>query len=176
MLIMEEKIDIECKDIDENIITLSKKLCNYCGNILLEQLSETYKISLLKNTVDPLKKFKNMYQLFLVSYLNNIYLSLIKQNDKVIVQKFSDFKSFCNHSEICLLHIIKMICSEFVSVFDFNKLNYKNYETFVKTCCEQILSIEIVACQMLCETLTHKCKGIDISTCDPDEKLFFIEK
>ena len=161
---------------NNNISKLAEELSNYAKSIVLGQLSGAFKhTAQQKNDVNILKNFKLVYPLFLMNYLNIVYVSLIKKDNQTVADQFTKLKSYHNHSEVCLIHFTRMLCSEFVNAMLFDTLDYVNYDTFMMSCTLQLNILAIESVKLLEGSLSHECKGIDISTCDPNEKLFYLK-
>lgn len=154
---------------------LANSITDFVIQTLAGQLSGAYKCAIEQKNVSILKNFKTLYPMLSTEYLNAIYFTLIKKNDASIVASFIKFKSFCSHSEVCLIHIIKLICESIVNLFDFEKCNFANYKIFMTTCNTQLSGLKEQIKNILPTHLSHECLDIDISTCDPNEKLFTVE-
>ena len=160
---------------NNNIKKLAEEMANYAKNIVLGQLSGAYKQAIQKKDINILKMFAQYYPIILVEYLNIVYASLIKKDDKIVTDQYEKLKSYYNHSEVCLIHFTRMLCTEFVQCILFDAVDYSNYQSFMHSCTTQLNLISSESVKILEGGLTHECKGIDISTCDPNEKLFYIK-
>ncbi len=160
---------------EENLQKLSDDLTEFAINTLSGQFSGAYKIAIESKNVSILKNFKNIYPVLSAQYLNTLYSSLIRNDDLYVTETFKKFKNHCSHSEVCLLHIIRMLCDSILELFDFEKCNFSSYQLFMTTCTMQLNMIGNTSKEMLPNCLSHKCTGIDISTCDPNEKLFDVK-
>lgn len=158
-----------------NLQKLSEELSTFAMVTVKGQLSGAYKSAIANKNITILKNFKQMYPYFCAKYLNRLYSSLIKLDDEYVINSFAKFRACSDHSEICLLHMIRSLCEGFVTLLNFEQLNYASYDKFMETSEVQLTAFANVSNEHLQNNLNHVCNGIDISTCDPNEKLFFIK-
>lgn len=164
----------ENQENQEKLQCLFKELIYFSTETISGQLSAAYKYVIEKRDISILKNFKVLYPMFCAQYLNKVYTTLIKKDDDSIVNVFKKFKTFCSHSEVCLIHIIKSLCELMVQSLDFEKCNFSGYDIFMSTCRTQLFQISEKIDKMPSH-LSTQCKGVDISTCDPNKELFVIE-
>ena len=77
----------------------------------------------MKNHDLKLLQIKNIISLLnqsLVNYLNIYYKSLILEDNKYIIDYFTEMRNIHNHLEICLLNIILIIIQNIYNDFDRN--------------------------------------------------------
>lgn len=110
-----------------------------------------------------------------VKYFNNAYSSLILEDDPYIIEKFGEMHSELSHSYICLLNIVFALTTGLIQQLDRSKLNPLSYSDYMKSVEIQIKSCDIYTPSHLEQFLSHKCEGMDIKTCDPNEPMFFIK-
>jgi hypothetical protein len=112
---------------------------------------------------------------FNMNYYNQAYSSLIKKNDQYIVEKFGQMHKIMNHSYICLLNIMFRLTTEMLTIYDRNLLNITSYENYMKSVQAILNKCNEFLIEELPKMISHTCSGIDISTCNPDEPLFYIK-
>jgi hypothetical protein len=113
-------------------------------------------------------------QLFNVIYFNDAYRSLIRRDDEYIMRVFDKLHSFYNHSYICLLNITFFHTNTILEKITIDKLNLKDYETFmnsVSNCIKNNIASTNLR-EKFITSFNHKCEGIDISKCNPNEDMF----
>ena len=80
------------------------------------------------------------------------------------------------HSYICLLNIIFTFTSSLIDLIDRTKLDDSTYSNYMSSVENQIKQLEIFTPQHLEKFISHKCEGIDIKSCDPNEDMFYIKE
>lgn len=108
-----------------------------------------------------------------VNYFNLAYKGLILKNDAYIIKCFGEMHSVSGHSYICLLNIV---CSGYLKIHravDRTKLDVSTLERFQSSVEEQLAPLLAEFSKTLQTTLSHKCDGMDISTCDPNKPMFY---
>ena len=148
--------------------TLSDILVEFIENTILGQMSGCYKVGFGL-------KYTSIYQVTLVDYFNILYKSLILEDDKYVVEKFTKMQSFDNHSCICLLNILFYASIMTCSKIQESNLELNNgYEVYIDSCTKEIRKTTKEIKESLDKSISHKCTGIDIKTCDPNVEMFKI--
>lgn len=109
-----------------------------------------------------------------ISYLNDVYKSLILGDDAFVVRTFSEFASCTDHSPVCLLNLLAQIGKHIIET-DLPSLSSRNMDDLEKftTQVDKCLAISLSKVEAyLARNLNHTCKGIDIKTCNPNEPMF----
>jgi hypothetical protein len=107
-------------------------------------------------------------------YHNYAYKSLILDSDKYIFDEFGRMNEISGHSYICLLNITLNLCLLVEEKLDRNLLDdstYDNYMNVVRNYVKEILKV-----MNLEKFISHKCTGIDIKSCNPDEDFVVIKQ
>lgn len=121
--------------------------------------------------VDPM--FVNVRLSALADYMNVTYVSLILDDDEYVTNSFNKMDGL-KHSKICLLNILFAIIKKFYETNDYSIMKNNSYDSYMLSL-RMILYVKMNEVkEMLKETLNHKCTGIDIKTCNPNEPMFII--
>lgn len=155
---------------------LAKLLSDFCFNTIMGHESGMYK-ALKGESMDTLRTevTKSMIQLVTVDYLNKIFVSLIVNDDPYVVNKFDEMRKINNHSPICLLTIMMVYIMEIHLSLDRTKLDISTYEKYMDSVLLQLTPKFEEALNKLSGSISHKCTGIDIKTCNPALPLFFTD-
>ena len=113
---------------------------------------------------------------FCVRYFNLAYKSLITNEDPYFVSKFEEMHNELAHSYICLLNIIFTFTLSLIDLIDRTKLDDSTYSNYMSSIETQIKQFEIFTPEHLEKFLSHRCDGIDIKTCNPNEPMFYIKE
>ncbi len=158
--------------------TIVDLLKEFSKNTITGQLSACYKIvNKNKTDVSPVVLYKNMAPMCLMEYANSLYKSLILRNDEYVTKNFDDMKKVHDHSEVCLLHILFntwLVATQMIKD-DVIKCD-SDYDIFMNSCENELDRIFNKLGTHFKKLTKHKCTGIDIKTCDPNEKLFCVIK
>lgn len=117
---------------------------------------------------------KNVELKVCVEYFNSAYKSLILEDDPYIVEKFSQMHREHSHSYICLLNIIFNIATRVIEHIERKNLNTNSYSDYMESISREIKNLPFMSPLQLEQFVTHKCTGIDIKTCNPNEPMFYI--
>jgi hypothetical protein len=106
----------------------------------------------------------------IATYYNKCYISLIKEDDEYVIQKFKEMKEYKNHSEICLSNILFFKTLKIYKLMSVEKIDYSQHERYMKSTEKEIK--EKIKELNLIDKLSHECKGKNIKECNPNEKIF----
>lgn len=123
---------------------------------------------------------------YLIEYFNSGYRALIYSNngekkreedkDEYYQEQFGQMHAIKNHSYICLLNMVFAIAINIESMFDRLSFDITSLEAFENSVRLQFIIIFGTMKEKLIEQFNHECDGMDITTCDPEEELFFWTK
>jgi hypothetical protein len=117
-------------------------------------------------------KMKMLLQRTMMEYLNSAYRSLILKSDTYILNSFDAMKKEKSHSDICLLNMQMQLILNAIMAINRTNFNVSSYEEYMQSMVDSYEKyFDTVDFDKL---LNHECNGIDISTCDPNEPLFFV--
>lgn len=160
---------------------LVKIMCDFMTATITGHESAFYKAITAKMLGVDLSALKNaqltqcLIAPAMMNYMNGAYVSLIKNNDEYINDYFSRMQGVCGHSCICLLNIIFFTGLSIHMSLDRTNLDISSYDNYMKTVTNQLaITIEKTK-EILLESISHVCNGIDIKTCDPNVPLFSIK-
>jgi len=161
---------------------LIKIMCDFMRATISGHESAFYKAITAKMLGIDLSALKNAQLIeclitpAMTNYMNNAYVSLIKNNDAYIKEYFDRMQGICGHSCICLLNIICFTGLGVHMSLDRTNLDTSSYNNYMKTMTDQLeFAIEKTK-EALTLSISHVCKGIDIKTCDPNVPLFSTKK
>jgi hypothetical protein len=168
----------------DETIQLAKIIVEFCKNTVKGHESgffklisrETIPMSVSDLSVNNNVTIKNFIINATGKYLNSCYRSLIREDDPFIVNEFLNMTKIMKHSEICLLNIIFSVILKIHLELDRTKLNHSSYENYMTSVRDEINIKSSGICDILSNSLSHNCDGIDISTCDPDDDMFVFSK
>jgi hypothetical protein len=155
---------------------LAKLLCDFCFETITGHESGFYKLNQIKKL--PVANIVGDEMIILIKnvtlfYLNDAYKSLILKSDPYILAKFDAMCKINNHSEICLLNIIALTIINIHADLDRSQFDITSYDTYMKSVRDQLAFRFESVLNVLTNSISHTCTGIDISTCDPNEPMFF---
>lgn len=155
---------------------LAKLLCDFCFETMQGHESGFYKLHQIKKL--PIADLLGDEMIILIKnvtlyYLNDAYKSLILKSDPFILDKFDAMCKINNHSEICLLNIIALTIINIHVNLNRSKLDITSYDTYMNGIRDQLDSEFTSILNTLTNSISHTCTGIDISTCNPNEPMFF---
>ena len=153
---------------------LAKLICDFCFETMQGHESGMYKFLPTQDLDDLLTP--NM--IFVIkdatlNYLNEAYKSLILKSDPYIQDKFDAMCKVNGHSEICLLNIIAAFIMNIHISLDRSKFDISSYDTYMQSVMVQLNAKRETSLDTLSKSISHKCTGTDISTCDPNQPMFF---
>ncbi len=131
-----------------------------------------------------IRAHRQMAPQLLVEYMNSTYRYLILKSSDYTTNCFASMKSFHDHSEICLLHIIMDMSMRLLQLCDMQTLHssYKiqypkedftsNYDTFMMVRSAEYERQGAFLKEGLKYSMNHECHGRSIDTCDPNLPLF----
>lgn len=159
-------------------MSLPELIVDFCHETIIGHESAFYKVFAIKEKSPAILtsiQITGLIASATVTYLNNIYVSLITQNDPTtITEKFESMCKINNHSAICLLNIICTMITNLHLNFDREKLDTKTYDTYMMTVKKQLENTFASTIEILNKSISHQCGGIDIRTCDPTKLMFSI--
>ncbi len=150
---------------------LSNLIKEYCSKTILGAESGFFK------TLGPFAKEPQATFIlteYIGKYHNMAYKSLILDTDKYFVENYSKMNEISGHSYICLLNITLNICAILEQGVDRTKLDVSNYEKFIGSVENQINSM--LGKMNLAKFLSHKCSGVDIKSCNPNEDFVVMKR
>lgn len=164
---------------------LTDLIIEYIKKTIIGQESGFYKIA-AKIIEHPAGKFletKNLTNIYVVpillkaleSYFNNTYKSLVKRDDKYVIEIFDKMQSLMNHSAICLLNIIATFTANIYIEINRNNLNIESYNEYIKSFENEFTKICDKNKLSFIKCLSHNCNGEDITKLDPNIKMFTFE-
>ena len=143
---------------------LSVYIKEFCVNTILGSESGFFK-TFGKFAKEPQATF--ILSEYIAKYHNMAYKALILETDKYFLEEYGRMHEISGHSYICLLNITLNICAIIEQSIDREKLCIENYEQYMDSIKSQV---EVITGKMnLDKFLSHKCTGIDIKSCNPDE-------
>ena len=160
-------------------MSLPRLIINFCIYAIIEIESELYGSSAKsKESLAILKKVE-VFELItnaMTTYMNDVYVSLIKKNDSYFIEKMENICKVCDHSTLCILHFIHVVLkSMFTHMHLFRPmLNTKTYDTYMKDVKKCLHAVQDTFFNKLSqdELSSHQCETIDISKCDPNNLPF----
>ena len=107
-----------------------------------------------------------------LDYYNTLYKVLILKNDPDVLLSFADMN--CHHSKICLLNILLLLETKTHQSIHRSTGDISTRESWVKFIRDYLNGKDVREqnIQEIQASLNHECSGIDISTCDPNVKVF----
>lgn len=135
--------------------------------------SALYKSTKIQNhALEHLKQNETKSIIFMltIKYLNICYRSLILKDDNYVIDKFNEMIKYKKHSFICLLNIYARVMQMIIEMIDRSHLEVDSYEKYMDSYNTQLLMM--IGTMEFEKLVSHDCKGIDITICDPDKPLF----
>jgi hypothetical protein len=161
---------------------MTDKLANLMTNFICDTIrgyeSGLYKSFVMNNkNMNDILTHKMTFILvnFNVKYFNNAYSSLIRNDDPYIMEKFGEMHDVINHSYICLLNILFKLTTDIITSYDRSIFNVFSYDEYMKSVDIVLETCKKVLLDELPKMISHNCNGIDITTCNPNEPLFYIK-
>jgi hypothetical protein len=161
---------------------MTDKLANLMTNFICDTIrgyeSGLYKSFVMNNkNMNDILTHKMTFILvnFNVKYFNNAYSSLIRNDDPYIMEKFGEMHDVINHSYICLLNILFKLTTDIITSYDRSIFNVFSYDEYMKSVDIVLETFKKVLLDELTKMISHNCNGIDITTCNPNEPLFYIK-
>ena len=152
----------------EELATFIKQ---YCSNTILGAESGFFK------TLGPFAKEPQATFIlteYIGKYHNMAYKALILDTDKYFVEQYGKMNEISGHSYICLLNITLNICAILEQGVDRKKLDITSYDKYMESLTSQI---ELMLSKMnLAKFLSHKCTGVDIKSCNPNEDFIVLKR
>ena len=115
-------------------------------------------------------------------HLNELYIHLIKRDDKEITDIFDEFSKKTGHSHICLLEKVMNGMLKCLSSIRIKKLNIKQlddaektYKNYMTSLIVEISSFRDSMIDILGKSISHECKKSDITKENPREPLFTLK-
>lgn len=164
-----------------------KYIKEFLDNVIIGTERAVYR-SLVISSPSQLTSLKTPYAIGIISnaimfYFNEGYRALIystngsrkrKEDDDPyyynILSKITEHKS---HSYICLLNILFTLSINLENSLDRSKLDISSLDNYGKSVESQYEIIISTIKNGISGLFNHECNGIDISTCDPKEDLFY---
>ncbi|XWV25632.1 putative ORFan [Tupanvirus deep ocean] len=116
-----------------------KEVNNYIHQVISGFESGIYK-TINQNQPDKLKYLASKHQPFITifrdlheEYYTKTFNSIVNRNDKYVIDTFDGFQKKSNHSKQCLLNILANLVVSIHFNIDRNKLQYNNYDTYMKS-------------------------------------------
>jgi hypothetical protein len=146
---------------------MSEELIKYV-NMYIHQVisgfeSGIYKM-ILHNHPDKLKYLASNYQPFIPifrdlheSYYTSTFNSIVKRDDKYVVETFDKLQELSKHSKQCLLNILANLIVSIHFNMDRKKLQYTNQKAYLKSLQKAIN--EIISVVNMPKLFDHECKG-----------------
>lgn len=165
-------------------MSLPHIIFEFCKYIIIKNENDMFKN--IYNTETNLCENNQLIQAYIqistINYLNYVYKSLILKNNDYLVKYFDNMVSILNHSKICLLHIILNITIAIHLRIDRKNLQLINsnsldeiLNSYINSLINEINKSSDTVIDILTQSISHDCTGIDISTCNPDEDLFYVK-
>lgn len=118
----------------------------------------------------------------ITKHLNELYIHLIKRDDKEITDIFDEFSKKTGHSHICLLEKVMNGMLKCLSSIRIKKLNIKQlddaektYKNYMSSLIIEMGSFRDSMIDILNKSILHECKKSDITKEDPSKPLFTFE-
>lgn len=126
-------------------------------------------------TFDKLRNSKEVIPLIAFgasNYCNKLYKSLIIEDDPRTVNHFNEMTSILDHSCVCLLHLLFTVIMYVHTETPRSDLVIDSYDEYMRSVTDQIkIQLERFR-NSIHNSISHKCEGADIKTCDPNIPLF----
>jgi hypothetical protein len=119
----------------------------------------------LKYLADKYQPFITIFRDLHETYYTSTFNSIIKRDDKYVVDTFDKFQQLSNHSKQCLLNILANLIVSIHFNLDRKKLQYKNYHTYMVSLKKAI--DEIISVTNMPKIFDHQCNGLKDSELKP---------
>lgn len=111
----------------------------------------------------------------LINYLNYYFKSILLQNDKTVVDYFSQMQQVGGHSHVCTIQKIFEVTQFTVKTFTVSETDSIDEASFEKVVTEELKSFLIPSLEKV--VFEKKCKGpMNLEIFDPERPLFVISK
>ena len=154
----------------------------YVCNVIMGFESGMYK-TLLKEKPDRIELIKSKHHPFITifrdtheKYYTSTFNSIIKRDDKYVVETFDKFSELGNHSKQCLLGILANLIVSIHFNLDRSKLIVSSYDLYMQSLEEEILRTIFVI--QIDKLFDHICTGpndSDLKLIPDGEKFIKIE-
>ncbi|XWV26970.1 putative orfan [Tupanvirus soda lake] len=148
-----------------------KEVNNYIHQVISGFESGIYKM-IHENHPDKLKYLSSKHQPFITifrdlheAYYTKTFNSIIKKDDKFVVDTFDRFQKISNHSKQCLLNVLANLIVSIHFNIDRKKLEYNNYNAYMKSL--HVVINETIAVINMEKLFSHECNGVDDSKLQP---------
>jgi hypothetical protein len=155
-------------------MTLDKLLCEFAYNTIQGFESGSYKTH-INNKIDiKSDKLIEIYKHINVNYHNQLYRSLIKNDDEYVTNVFGKMLEADNHNHICLLNYTFDIVNIILDNMQRELLDDTSYENYMISVKIQIDTITEFICENFKKILAHSCSKLDITKCNPNLDMFLV--
>lgn len=118
----------------------------------------------------------NVLKLSTANYFNTCYKSIILKDDPYVVEWYNKFWMYCDHSPVCLTHILFQLVCYVQEQVDYQILDYSSLDKFRSSSKEQIQLITFILKKEVIKLVNHECHGEKLEDLDPNVPLFITEE
>ena len=121
--------------------------------------------------------FKFVLVQFTVEHYNNIYKSLVLDNEPNLYStiKINKMNELSGHNHLCLIDILYNLTQKTILNLDRTKFVNSSNEEYISSIKEQLDKIIYYESNELKKILSHECDNIDIKKCDSGVRIFILE-
>ena len=118
--------------------------------------------------------FKFVLVKFTVEHYNNIYKSIISNNEPNLYsnEQINKIHKLSGHNYLCLIDILYNLTQKIILSLDRIKFDNSTNDNYLCSIKKQLDNIEYYKLDELNKILLHQCDNIDISNCDPNINIF----